>query len=512
MSEHCDRFVELSLTKADGRDPEGADLAFVEQHRAACPACRREAEALAALRMPASGPAHCPDSPAQRAKAIDRVLAALDAPDLAPASEGETDNVVPFTRKLKKPAMWAAGMVAAAAALLLVVRVGQIPNPSSGPAPLARVLLSSGEGLSAGMTVGEGQLLSAAGGEASLAVGNDIVLLLEPGSQAQLARLSRGAVEVALQTGRLHASVTPHTTGPRLAVTTADGRVEVTGTQFSVEALDGKSELKVLRGSVKVVAKGHRATSVEALHAQRLGADEIRAMSDKEQEGELSAMRRIGLLEAAEASMLQVRSSPSGARVSLDGEPIGATPLSAEVKTGHRHLVVATADVSREEWVDLHASDVPTIREFDLVPPPAVAVAEPESEPALPDVRHATLSRLPTKQLLDKAQMLRTRHDYSGSAVAYRELLTHKDAPVDALISYGDLLLENLGDPKGALKAYSRYPAWEGRADKAFAGRINAMHALGRKVDERAAIEQFLATFPYAPQRAAMERRLGALK
>ncbi|MGC4121054.1 MAG: FecR domain-containing protein [Myxococcales bacterium] len=521
MNAPCDRFAELTLAEAEGRMLSTSDLAFRHNHCTSCAACRAETEALAVLRMPAGAPAHFHTPAAERARTIDAVLAAVDSPDFvvdAPPAEpaqveSAADNVVPFARRIKKPAMWVGGLVAAAAALLLVVRVSGPASQDLRPAPTARVLLASGAGLSAGAALAEGQEFGSGTGELSVALGSDIVLLLDPGSKAKLTQVTAKGIEVALETGRVHASVVPNTPGPKLAITTRDGRVEVTGTLFSVEAKDGASHLRVLRGSVKVSAPGKKQTAVTAFQAQKLGTEEIRAMTPDEQESELAAQRRIGLLEVAEPTVLQVRSRPEGAQVSLDGETIGVTPLSAEVRTGRRHLVVASAGNSAEESIDLHGGKVET-RDFDLAP--AVAVVEgpdteADPEPAKPNSRH--LVRKPSfkgsmKEMLERAQLMRQAKNWTESAAAYRELLAaypNASTIESAYVSYGDVLMQ-LGQYKASLKACGTYldrtPGGV-NAPEAWECRIRSFHALGRFAEEKAAIAELQRDWPNSLQAKA---------
>lgn len=526
MSATCDRIAELTLAEAEGKMLTASDMTLRQRHLGACSACRREADVLGLLRMPETGAPHFTVSAAERAETIDRVLAALDAPALedAPLAPVEPERATSDdfgARRVRRRAAWAAGLAAAAAVLVLAVRIARSPSVPEGLAPVARVALASGPELTAGMALVEGQEIAATTGDVSLVMGPDIVLLLDAGSRARLARVRRDAAEIALGAGTVHASVTPNTPGPRLAISTRDGRVEVTGTLFSVEAKDGGSELRVLRGSVKVSAPGHRTSRVAALQAQRLGADATRPMSVKEQEGELAAMRRIGLLETSEPSVLQVRSQPMGARVLLDGEAIGTTPLSAEVKTGHRHLVVASAERNAEEWIDLHAGSM-AIREFDLTMRPA-AVAEPDAAPLAEvpkrELKHSrTIPRLPAEELLRRAQALRSRQDWPACAAAYRELLSQYPAsPVTeaSWVSFGEVLGDHLGDAKGALKACDAYLDRSPGgvvAGEAMACRIRALRALGRRADESAAIEEFLSRFPGAVQAAGLRRRLNELR
>jgi hypothetical protein len=66
-----------------------------------------------------------------------------------------------------------------------------------------------------------------------------------------------------------------------------------------------------------------------------------------------------------------------------------------------------------------------------------------------------------------------------------------------ALVSLGELLLSDLGDPNGALAAFDEYLSRRGGdlTRRAAYGRIRALRALGRDADERAAAHVFLARY-----------------
>ena len=204
----------------------------------------------------------------------------------------------------------------------------------------------------------------------------------------------------------------------------------------------------------------------------------------------------------------------------LDGEVIGITPLSAEVKTGHRHLVVSTAARSHEEWIDLYAGKDAPIHNYDLSV--QVAAVQPVHEPAR-EIHHnapvvapvAPAPKLSAEDLLKRAQVLRSQKDFAGSAAAYRELTESNPAfSPAAWVSYGEILGTNLGDQEGSLKACETYLArndWLGQAAEASACRIHALRALGRTDEEKAAIQKFIDSYPASVQVGQMKKRLEEL-
>jgi hypothetical protein len=524
MADHCDRMAELALSEAEGVPLTAQDSSFRQLHLATCPSCRRERQVLGLLDIDADRGVHFPLDERARARIVNRALALLEAPaehldePASPASLLER-----LSRRRALAALGALGALAAAAAVLVAIRLAAPVKP--GPAvaqdvPVARVLLASGrtegsEPLAAGMVLAEGQSLESGSGELSLALGPHAVVLVAPHSKLTLEKLDRSGIELALDHGRVHSSITPRSL-PSFAVATRAGKVEVTGTVFAVEVQGGRSEVSVLRGSVRVTAPGKATASVEALQVRELGGDEGWPMSREEQDGSLAAQRRLSLLEPAQPSGLQIRSRPEGAQVSLDGEPVGQTPFAAEVKAGRRHLVVAMAGRTSEEWIDLHTGDL-TLRDYDLSAPEPEPTDIP-SKPARATAPTARAPSAPAQDLSREAQERRARRDFEGAAAALRELVAAYPAnPLSdaARVVLGQIEIEHLANPAAAVRICDSYLARAPRgalASEALACKASALRALGRTAEERRALEAFIARFPQAAQAAELRRRLEVLQ
>jgi tetratricopeptide (TPR) repeat protein len=100
---------------------------------------------------------------------------------------------------------------------------------------------------------------------------------------------------------------------------------------------------------------------------------------------------------------------------------------------------------------------------------------------------------------------------YREAAATYRRLfsLHPKSAESRAsLVSLGELQLSELGEPKGALESFDAYLRGGGAlVQEARYGRIRALAKLGRKGDERRAIEQFLTDYPRSVQASSLRAR-----
>jgi TolA-binding protein len=81
-----------------------------------------------------------------------------------------------------------------------------------------------------------------------------------------------------------------------------------------------------------------------------------------------------------------------------------------------------------------------------------------------------------------------------------------------ALVSLGQLQLGQLGQPEAALRSFRAYLAAPGQLQQeAEHGSILALQKLGRKAEERRAIEAFVARYPKSVQAVALKERLEQL-
>jgi len=143
--------------------------------------------------------------------------------------------------------------------------------------------------------------------------------------------------------------------------------------------------------------------------------------------------------------------------------------------------------------------------ERDALPAPSAA-----KQPAPPGVDTTR-----PRDTLEYARSLRAAGDSRGAAEVYRKI--HADHPQSlsgraALVSLGELLL-SLGDAPGALSAFDSYLVGGGELkQEASFGRIRALRALHRQVEEQQAIGRFLREFPEAPQSRVLRVRLAAIQ
>jgi Tetratricopeptide repeat len=129
------------------------------------------------------------------------------------------------------------------------------------------------------------------------------------------------------------------------------------------------------------------------------------------------------------------------------------------------------------------------------------------------DVQEAGPSRAPTPDaasLLRQARAARASGSMADAAALYRRLLkAHPRSPSSgpAWVALGQVELAR-GRASAALDAFDRYLEQGGPlAEEAAYGRIEALGALGRRRDEQAAIDRFLAKYPGSSYAATLRRR-----
>ena len=137
-----------------------------------------------------------------------------------------------------------------------------------------------------------------------------------------------------------------------------------------------------------------------------------------------------------------------------------------------------------------------------------------QAEPAAGSATDRAVAVPSAGELLARAQELRGAGDRAGAIRAYRRLLAlhrgsseaHAALPALAKLELG------AGRARAALGHFERYLKEGGpTAMEARRGRIEALRALGRAAQERAAIEAFLARHPDSIHAGAMRARLDEL-
>jgi hypothetical protein len=116
-------------------------------------------------------------------------------------------------------------------------------------------------------------------------------------------------------------------------------------------------------------------------------------------------------------------------------------------------------------------------------------------------------------QGLARGRALSARGDFRGAAAVYRAVCVRGPQTPEgraALVSLGDLLVSDLGDPTGALAAFDEYLSRRGGdlTRRAAYGRIRALRALARGPEEHAAAQDFLARYRSGADADAVRRAL----
>ncbi len=450
------------------------------------------------------------------------------------------------------------------------LRSGRDPRPA---APLSslkgRVLLSSGprcNQLQPDQAVQVGTPLQSHGGITGLHFPANTFALLDPESEGVLLHATPSSVEFRLTQGTLLASVIRRSDDPLFVVHTPKGRVEVVGTVFSVTVRGEEVSTTVLQGRVRVLQPGRGERFVSTRSRYTFGSSTAIPLS----EGAMARARRglqlIQMLESSEsAASLHVASSPEGALLSVDGIPFGTTPLTTLLRPGHRRIKlslkghrvaerVLQLNPGEPQHYDVHLSSLVPLSPSRATPEPVLpSKALPphkldrphlnriSSRKSLPVKRGSPKkSLLPTTRspvqktsppspsppfdpalspaaLLKQARRLQRKRAWREAATRYRSLIQRHPSAIQtqiASVALGNLLLDHLGDARGALHTFSAYlkrTAQGMLAQEAAWGRIRALQALGAKDLERQALLTFLSRWPHSLQTPQARHRLKAL-
>ncbi|MEZ4368106.1 MAG: FecR domain-containing protein [Kofleriaceae bacterium] len=122
--------------------------------------------------------------------------------------------------------------------LVTLVAGHAVADGDVGAATLARV-------------IGRGSELRTDDGQLAVQFGEGSALALGPHSHARIARFDDGAIELEVE-GQLDVEVSARRPGQRFVVRAAGREVEVRGTQFRVDARDGKLDVRCAHGAVAV--------------------------------------------------------------------------------------------------------------------------------------------------------------------------------------------------------------------------------------------------------------------
>jgi hypothetical protein len=506
MSDPCSEWISLSDRQALEQALSDAERAFLAEHAARCASCSAEAavwRGMAALVQ---------DSP--------------DAPALAPSDAARSVRTSSLRSSRRRALAFACAALAACLVLGLPLRGPERPRATTARSaratqPIAargmRVTSTSGGQIevdgrptSAGASVPVGALLFARTGSACLTVEPGVRACLARGSLLRVSELSRVRRRLELLAGKIGASLDPQPPGESFGITTRDGSAVAVGTAFSVEmpADDGPVITRVVHGSVLV----RSAEGVE----QQVGARRMASMRGaarplpaNDELRERALLDQVGGARGTRPGVLHITSLPPGSEVTIDGRPAGVTPLSLLLDSGDYDVTVGTAPAAM--WRErLHvAAGEAVSRTFER--PPAAQQTQTASAPERERALDAGSRQSSASQLLVAARERRASGNVDGALHAYRALFRSHGQSREALaarVAYAEILLARGVDPADALVCFDYYLTRGGPLEKeARFGRIRALRALEREVEERAATQDFLRRFPEGPIADALRAR-----
>jgi tetratricopeptide (TPR) repeat protein len=307
------------------------------------------------------------------------------------------------------------------------------------------------------------------------------LVCVEGNARVELLAAESSTRRVRLHAGRLVAVLDSLAPGQRFEVETSLGSVAAIGTVFVVDVGEVAIAASVFEGEVEI----HDAQGTRRLRADEsisLGAITLGPGLEADVRARAEALSaRAELWRGPIESMGFVEFDSAGRELDLDGHPLAAGSLALLLTAGMHRLHV---DEDSELELDIVAGARQALGKLPTDVRP--------SKPRVPvEQSAAELARL--------AQQHRMARNYPETARLYRELIDrYPESPeaVHAPVRLGDLLLKT-GDHQGALEAYDRYLERGGQLEpEARFGRLEALRALGRDADEKAAIAEFLREHP----------------
>lgn len=501
---------------------------------------------------------------------VDRTLAQIEAEDAQRASED-----VKRLRGRRGVPGFVIAVTAAAFALgsgyALLQRspgAGLRASTATGANPLARaelvytsgsVKISDANGAAGRTLLSEGSTIETQNGAACVLIDSDINVCLAPQSRMRLRAIASAARIVDLEVGKLATRLPTQPEGMSLSIVAAGVASTAIGTAYSVERQDrqnGQTEVTttVLNGKVRVgrenevvlVSAHERAVSTGS---QRAVKPIVTSVSRTEEAPSWALLGPTVLWHDPVAATLEVHGQPAGAEAWLDDQWLGYTPVSSLIPAGEHRLSVRKNNrelMGRDLYV--HAGDTQSIG-YAQEPPQAAreesaantyydredvrtpghsprrgarrehnrnyrAPREPD-EPVV--VQEAEVEAEASGGLgLRQARQAMRAGQFRAAAAIYEQLAeggAGSEEASTAMVLLGQLRLNQLGDPKGALAPLNAYLKRGGPiAVEARAARIEALRRLNRTAEETAAIEEFLRLHPRNFEVNRLQARLEAIR
>lgn len=466
---------------------------------------------------------------------------------------------------------------AAYALLNQVTQKQEFPGANAPPLARAELVYASGivkvsgaSGAAGRTLLSEGCVIETENGGACVLIDADINVCLASNSRMRLTAITSPARRVELEAGRLATRLSEQPEGMSLTIAAGGVGSTAVGTAFSVErAADQSVVTTVLNGKVRVgqldtsdsphkgaVRNSSTSAVVNAheravtLPVQRDGTVVRPAVTAVRRTEEAPSWALLGptvLWHDPVAATLEVHGEPAGAEAWLDDQWLGFAPISTLIPVGE-HLLTVRKDnrelLTRE--LNVYAGDTQDVR-YDSVdqlrgardardlndddkPVPHAARRlrnRGESNRAVHANRREEVEEesaaLSGSDLWRKARQAVRAGQYRQAAELYERLIdsrssysantvTDEDAHT-TLVLLGQLRLNQLHDPKGALSALDAYLKTGGAlAVEARAARIEALRVLQRFDEEASAIEEFLRKHPRSFEGKALRARLAVLR
>ncbi len=390
----------------------------------------------------------------------------------------------------------------------------------------AQILLISGRlgasaaDLALGKSLQQGDVIDVDRGQVVLAMGNRVKVLVQPNTRLELPGLSEDNIELSLIAGEVIVSVVPDKVPLRVAVATTHGRAVVKGTVFSVKAGD-EVDVSVYRGAVQIEDTKHSSYAVHASEMSRLSVGSITGIPPEAEMHIRTVGRLLDFLGGPDQAMLEVRTMPPGASVSLDGELIGSAPIAVAVRSGYRELALQLAGhTAVVEHVAL-GRDEKVSRVFEM--PSADhgredAPIEKTGQIKKSARQNPTDKEMSAVDLLVQAQKTRNEGRWKESAKILGRLIDNyprSNEAHTARVSLGIIQLKHLGQPAGALTnfdAYLKISSSGALAQEAVYGRANVFRALGDSRRETETLKDFILRYPSSIRAQEASQRLRSIE
>jgi RNA polymerase sigma-70 factor, ECF subfamily len=375
-------------------------------------------------------------------------------------------------------------------------------------------LSRAGEPLERGMSLREGDVVSAQTRAGCFGLSPRADVCLAASSEARIAQLGLSARRVELLRGRAVASVERVEPGVPFALSVRTLRVETTDAVLGFELDGDELVVRVLRGAA-VITTPHESRPLTAAQSAIYRAasgqlEVVPQLAEKaRRDWDLLATRAFGepTDRPAQGPKPEAPSAPAAS-----SEPALAPAL--DPANGSPPSAAHEEEVALVEAEPQAAETQPKAAETQAAPVEPAALEEAPSglEPAAEP--NADPAATPEEQLT-KAKTLSRERRFVQAAELYLELI--RTAPStrsarEALVLRGELLSERLTRPAEALPLFDRYLSTGGGLLEVRAryGRILAFRHLNRAAEERAASQEFLFSHGDTPQARALRARVEA--